>query len=819
MAVDDFTFAWDGADAVGAPWGALRVVGFDGVEEISGLYRYQVTLLAETPDQEIDPGELVHQRATLRIRTLSSPSFKVVHGVIVEAFELVPTPDGQPYRIVLMPPVARARFRKRSRIFLGKTPRQIIDAVLQGDPMMNKIDAGAVDEDDGLPSFTPAREQFTWRVVDASRLDDARVRHFCVQYDESDYDFVARLLEEEGISYHFENGAGACLLVLTDRDAGRITLGSPIVGPAVPGREMKHFHLGARLRPGGVVLDDYNWKKPALDMIAEAPAPAGDLIEQIYPGGYPDSPSQGVPLATARLDRHATEASFASGDGGIRVLSAGTIFQLEHPKSRYDGEYLVTDLRVRGEQQGVASQVPFQYTNVPFHADIVCARRGKGGSVAESRFRPARRTRKPRIAGAQTAVVTAEPSSSAEVNVGGPDGLSLGCVRLKFHWDDETVRHGREPTSCWVRVSQVFAGAAQGAVWHPRVGVEVVVEFEEGDPDRPLVTGRVYNGQNLPPYGGSPVHSTLKSFSTPGGGTWNEVTFDDSAGAELVYMHAGKDMTAIVRNDRLEAVGNDATMKVGVNDVETVGANETITVGVNDTLTIGANDTLTIGANSTTVVGANCTAVIGAAQQRTIGASQTITIGGTLTETVGAAVTEVYKSTRETTVTGAITEVLDANRDVKVSGSNTQSYGPHLLLDWASRKVDVKSTLSTTVNGTVIQIYGGSHTNDVTGTITSNINGGMIYLGPTYHLTTPDGKDISSFNCKVTGLALAVTGLKLQATGLSVSITGVSLGLTGIKIKQFPIRINLVLAKLRSHGPQVYMAGLFLHVHGFTCLL
>ena len=236
-----------------------------------------------------------------------------------------------------------------------------------------------------------------------------------MQYNESDLDFVARLLEEEGVSYHFEHGDGVCLLVLSDADGGRARLDPFLpLGPNLAGRELGSMKLGARLRPRKVSLVDYNWKKPALDMAVatQDSQDTADLVDHEYPGRYPDTPDQGRPLAQAKLDRLAVEASYAAGAGACRLLGAGSVFALEHPTPRYDGEYLVTRLLLDAEQQGaLAPGSGGQATSqgVPFRVRVECARRGRGGAVAESRFRPARVTRKPRIHGTQTAFVTAEP--------------------------------------------------------------------------------------------------------------------------------------------------------------------------------------------------------------------------------------------------------------------------------------------------------------------------------------------------------------------------------------------------------------------------
>jgi type VI secretion system secreted protein VgrG len=512
-----------------------------GTEAISSLCRYELIVFAMDPAPEVDPDDLIQTRATLRIATHTAPAFRVVHGIIVEAEELGPAHGGMLYRVVLAAPLARAMHRTRCRIFLEKTTRQIIDAVLLGDPELQRDDASVVEPagDDTL-LFTPAKERFAWRVLDTSRIDKVATRPYCVQYNENDFAFVSRLLEEEGISYHFENGEGLCLLVLSDKDAGRARLDpfAPL-GANILNRTVTSMKLGARLRPRKVSLQDYNWKKPALGMAVEegGRASGSELVDHEYPGRYPDAPDQGKPLAIAKLDRLEIEASYAVGEGSCRALAAGSIFSFEDAKPRYEGEYLVTRMDIRGEQQGVLPPTAggrFAASGVPFACTFECARRGKSGNMRESRFRPARVTPKPRIAGSQTAFVTAEPGAQgAQIHVGGPPGAEIGCVRVKFHWDQEPERHAKEPSSCWVRVNQVFAGVGEGAVFHPRVGVEVIVDFEEGDPDRPIVVGRVYNGQNRPP-GGAPTVSTFKTMTSPGGGTYNELTFDDTAGNQQI---------------------------------------------------------------------------------------------------------------------------------------------------------------------------------------------------------------------------------------------------------------------------------------------
>lgn len=815
MNLDDFVFAWEGASSADGPWKHLRVVRFTGEEAMSRLFRYELHLLARKGEDEPDPDELVGKRASLRIATQSQPAWKLVHGVITEAEDAAYAPEGTIYRVVLEPPLARARLRTRCRVFLDKTLRQIVEAVLRTDAGMKLVSGAMLDAPSGGSSYKPAREHFTWRVSKGARLDSPKARPHVVQYNESDLDFLARLLEEEGISYHLEHDDDVSLLVLSDTDTGRPRVAEDdVLGPGKDGRGIRRFRLGGRLRSSAVHLGEHNWEKPALDVGAEAKGDAGsDLAEYAFPGGFLESSELGKPLAQARLDRLHTESEVAVGEGTARVLSAGVIFTLEHPKARYEGEYLVTRLRVAGHQEGVMSVAAAGAAKEPFEASIECACRGRGKGASESRFRPARLTPKPRIFGAQTAFVTAEPGASgAEVNLGGPS--SIGCVRVKFHWDTEAARHAKEPSSLWVRVSQPFARGGQGGVWHPRVGCEVIVEFEEGDPDRPLVTGRVYNGKNRPART-APTHSTLWSLSTPGGGVRNEISFEDTAGSERIYTNAGKDMTANVGNNRCENVGANALMTVGANNTETIGANQTISVGANDSLTVGGNQAEVIGANQIRVVGANRTMIIGGNEARTTGANHVNVVGGALKETVGGNVGETYGATRKTSIAADWTEDYGATRDQTVGAVTLQDYGGNQTTDvGGSRSIDAGAMLGVLVGGNVDTTIGGSDTLDV-GAAVIHVAGGPIThkaasldinMALKLHLV---GAKFNAFVIKV-----EATGISIKAAGLALAARGTSISFTGLNLEAVGLVTTAAGAKLGEAGAKMQLIGCLIHPSG-----
>lgn len=792
---NEFEFAWEGAVGPGGAWDHLLVVKFEATESISEPFQYDIVLLgkAASAAAETDPHDLVMARASLRFLTNTQPLVRVVHGIVTDAEELSPVPEGQLFRVRLQPPSLRMAHRKRYRIFLDKTLRQILDEVFEGEPLIGKVGGDTVPPpEDGSPAWSPYREAYCYRIADTSRLDDKLVRAFTVQYGESDLAFVTRLLEEEGFTYHYEHGDNLCLLVVSDSDAGRARLAPFLpVGFAIPGREVTATKLGARLRPGAVQFDDFNWKNPPVDMLAEVKDVTNGLkdtlVDAQYPGGYPDASGQGAPLARATLDRHHVEGSFATGEGKLRVLGAGSIFFLDSSKPKYEGEYLVTKLQITAEQAGVVSVFSGNQV-IPFACRFELARRGKSG---ESRFRTGRKTQKPRIVGTQTAFVTAEPSNpAAEIHVGGPPQGEIGCVRLRFHWDRDADRWAKEPTSTWVRVSQMFAGGNEGAVWHPRVGQEVVVDFEEGDPDRPLVVGRVYNGQRLPPAPsvGSPTISTFKSFSTPGGGNYNEFMFDDAAGSERIRMHAAKDWINEVLHDRTETIGHDSSSSVahdrteqtgnnrsttvGVDNSEVVGSNESISIGTNQSLTVGVNQTVMVGSNQSSTIGANQSSAVGAMRSATVGANDSLTVAALQSIEVGGAQTLSVGGAQTNTIGGAQANTIGGSQTTTVGSAETWSAG---VAQTFNAPLQTMNGVAQTFNAGATYIVNAGARVTVS-TPDAGIHGSSIVTidsGGSSITVTPGGITIKSGNVTIQDGNISVNGGKVDVTsGSTVKVTG-----------------------------------------------
>ncbi len=801
----DFALALEGSSSVEGPWQYLRVVQFDANEAMSQLFRYEVIALLKGDDK--DPEEFIGKRASLRIATGTEPIFRLVHGVITAAEDVGVDSQGPIFRITLEPPLVRARHRKRQRIFLGKTLRRIIEAVLQADTGMTLVSGALLDPPMGGPSYEPAADRFTWRIGASPRLDDAKAHPYVVQYGESDFDFVARLLEEEGISFHFEHDDETSLLVLSDKDFGRPHVAiDDVFSPGKLGHSIDQFRLGARLRPQRVQLGEYNWEKPALNIDVKADAhESNNLSEYAYPGGYLDGVELGMPLAQAKLEALHTESTFANGTGSTRLLAPGGVFSLEHPKTRFDGEYLVTRIQARGYQQGVLSVEGPNAPKQPFRVEIECACRGRGSNVSESNFRPLRLTPKPRIFGTQTAFVTAEPGTAGEINIGGP--ATIGCVRVGFHWDTDKQRQSKEASSKWVRVSEPFARAGQGGIWHPRVGCEVIVEFEEGDPDRPVVTGRVYNGKNRPAQT-VPTHSTMWSLSTPGGGIRNEITFEDTAGSERIYTNAGKDMTTNVGNERRENVGTNAFTHIGSDNTETVGQNQTIRIGNNDTLDVGGDQSETIGSNQVRVIGGNRTMLIGGNETRDTGANHANIVGAALNEGIGGNVLETYGAVRTTDIAASWTEDYGATRDQTVGALAFQSYGgSQSTTVGGSRDIRVGAMLGQFVSGNVDTTIGSTDTLSAGAAVVHIAAGG-------HHHTAASLTINASLKLHLVGFSLSTYPTKLSFTGFSLSLSGASIALKGLSLSHTSISLSATGFENSTQGVKLHDKGSRLHAIG-----
>jgi type VI secretion system secreted protein VgrG len=667
-----------------------RVLQFEGHEGMSQLFEFEITVAC---GEALAFTDVVRKTAVLTLQVDENPA-REVHGIISRVEQEDQGKNWWRYRLTLVPRAWPLVHRTNSRIFQTLTAPAIVQSVLQG--------AGLTIGDDFRLSL-----QATYVT-----------RDYCVQYRESDWDFVSRLLEEEGIYYVIDTKG---VLVIADAVAayapiaGNATLafqpaGGALAAAKMAGDHVSRFQLAQQIRSGKTTLRDWNFLKPALTLEAtKAGSTNSDLELYDYPGEY-QVKTDGDTLAQARLDEQAAGIQIGNGDSTCSRLTPGETFTLaEHPQDSFNAQYVVTRVSHRGtnaEAQRAADDGEKEpiYTN---ELEVI---------LATVLFRPPRVTRRPHIHGVQTAMVV------------GPAGEEIyvdeNCrVKVQFHWD--RLGNNDDKSSCWIRVAQTWASASYGAMFIPRIKDEVVVTFLEGDPDQPLIVGSIYHGTNVPPYAlpDNKTRSTIKSNSSPGGGGSNELRFEDKKGSEEVYLHGQKDWTILIENDKNQTVGHDETHHVKHDRTKNVDNDQTATIGHDDTKTVDHDQTLTVkNDRSTTVqndhtesVSGNQSVTITKAQTVTISDKQAISVSKTRSLTVDGDVSETFNAKLTVSVTGDVSESMSGKRTVSVTGDHSESVGG-------------KESIS--ITGDSVETVSGKKTFTVTGNVTITSGASTVTIKP-----------------------------------------------------------------------------------------
>lgn len=407
-----------------------------------------------------------------------------------------------------------------------------------------------------------------------------RTWEYCVQYRETDFNFVSRLMEQEGIYYYFEHENGKHTLVLADNVGSHTPFTGYSEVPYYPPdekqwRESDYIYEWIpekQVQPGGYALNDFDFIAPRKNLRAVASTPKehamADFVMYDYPGEYSEA-SDGSAYSTVRLQELLAQHEILRGEGIAGGLAAGYRFSLTKcGREEQNREYLIV-AAVHQLQSDVYESAAGDNTSKPYIGRITAI-------DAQQQYRSPRITPKPVVQGPQTAIVVGS-SEDTEIYTD-----QYGRVKCQFHWD----RYGEanQDSSCWIRVAQSWAGKKWGALYLPRVGQEVIVDFLEGDPDRPIITGRVYNGVNMPPYTlpDDKTKSTLKSLSSTGGGGFNEFRFEDKKGEEQVFLHAEKNQDIRVKNNALEWIGNERHLIVKKKQFEQVEGEKHLIIKAGD---------------------------------------------------------------------------------------------------------------------------------------------------------------------------------------------------------------------------------------------
>ena len=493
----------------------LRVVRFEGHEAISSLYEYSIDIACENDSLSLN--DMIGRQATFQIkddkghsRSIMGAVYAVTQGAVQRRFSF--------YTFRLVPQFKWLQHRHGFRIF----------------------------QDLDVPSIV--RQTFEHAGLDSQSYrfelnGHYPQREYCVQYDEHEWNFVARLMEEEGIHFHFEQSERQPVMVISDNPSS--------FRPLTPTREIKFqsnsgqvgdeatlhtLSWNQQVTHDQITFNDYNYEKPNRSLIASSQDGVASKLESYsFPGGY-KKPEEGDRLSKIELAREKIASCRIEAKGTVCFFSSGSVFTLaQHPRDDFNTDFLMIAIQQSGEQPQVLEEQSgsggYQYRTM-----VSCI-------PSTMEYRPLRSHIKPLIKGAQTAVVYGAPGESIYTD-------ELGRIKVNFHWERE------DKSSCWLRVSQAWAGNQWGSVSLPRVGQEVIVDFVDGNPDTPLVTGCVYHSLHKPPYK-LPDHktrTTFKSQSVPAGG-FNELRVEDKKGHEQIFIQAQKDFDLKILQDHKTHVG------------------------------------------------------------------------------------------------------------------------------------------------------------------------------------------------------------------------------------------------------------------------
>jgi len=556
----------------------LLLKNMGGGEELGRLFEYELQLTSN--DAAIDLNQLLGKPMGLSLQ-LNDGGERHFHGIVSRCSQNVDLGQFASYQVTLRPWLWLLSRTSDCRIFQNLSIPQIIKQVFR--------DLGFSDFEDTLSQ--PYRE---WE--------------YCVQYRENSFDFVSRLMEQEGIYYFFRHEKDRHVLVLADAYGAHSTVPGYEAVPYYPRdeqqRERDHifdWHLAQQVQPGSLELNDYDFQRPSarIDVRSVMPRPhtAGDYPLYDYPGTYVQS-QDGEHYARTRIEALQSLHERVELSGNARGLGSGHLFSLSgfsrHDQNR---EYLIVGARYSIVQESLESGGGGG--GAQFESGLTCI-------DAQQSFRPLAETLRPIVKGPQTAIVV------------GPSGEEIwtdqfGRVKVHFYWD----RHDQsnENSSCWIRVSQAWAGKNWGSMQIPRIGQEVIVSFLEGDPDRPIITGRVYNAEQSVPYDlpANATQSGMKSRSSKGGtpANFNEIRMEDKKGQEQLYIHAERNQDIVVEVDESHSVGHDRNKSVGRDETVTIGSTRLRAVGELDILVVGGKKTDSISQSYVIEVGENLRLVCG----------------------------------------------------------------------------------------------------------------------------------------------------------------------------------------------------------------
>jgi type VI secretion system secreted protein VgrG len=559
--------------ALSTPLGedVLLLAGFSGHEAISRLFSFQLDLVSEKGP--IDFAKIIGKKVTIRV-TQSDKTERYFNGIVSQFAQSGSDARLTRYQMQMVPWTWLLTRYADCKIFHNKTVQEILEQVFK---------------DRGLTDY-------------AIRLNGSYSPiEYCVQYRETDFNFISRLMEQNGIFYFFQHQTESHTMVIADSASahepcpGQETAGYNLVSGGIDEEDVIHsWKLEQELRSGKYTLTDYNFKTPSANLIATEPSVidvGGNSNFELfdYPGEYAVR-GDGSAFAKVRMQEEEASHLVANGSSVCRAFTSGYKFTLQdHYQDTMNVSYVLTEVQHSASVADTYAMNSGGGGGESYSNDFTCI-------PASVPFRPARLTPKPFVQGPQTAVVVGKSDASD----GGGSGEEIwvdkfGRVIVLFPWDRVNKY------SCWVRVSQDWAGQGWGGITIPRVGQEVLVSFLEGDPDRPIITGRVYNADQTVPYTlpDYQTRSTFKTRSSKGGSAdnYNELRFEDKKGDEQIFLRGEKDFDTRIKNDIREWAGNNRSLIVTKDQMEKAGGDlhSQVTGNVNEK--VGENLSLQVGQN------------------------------------------------------------------------------------------------------------------------------------------------------------------------------------------------------------------------------
>lgn len=540
----------------------LLLEAFEGVEEISQPFVFTLKMISRQSDIPFD--DIIDKPVTLTLE-FQDKQPRYIHGIVTEFIQMdtVMAQDNTytRYRAVVRPKFWLLNLHRQCRIFQNKSTRDILKEILGEDSMV-------IDLDDKIETCGTTELEY------------------CVQYNESNFDFACRLMEEAGIYYYFKHEKDKHILVLGDtpdgfatpefEDAQTVSFTPDFHGVPVFNRVYR-TELFRQAVIGTYRHTDYNYLTPKTDLTAQTKGDEKNVGSTVYtyPGKY-EKQDRGEAFSKRRIHAHEALRTNLSGLSTSAYFTTGHTFTLaDHLREDANIKYTIKRIEHQGNVVDQGHLGIYHNRFIAFDHTLY--------------FHPLPLTRKPRIDGVQTAVVTGQAGEEIWTD-------KLGRVKVKFHWD---ALGSGDTTTCWIRVAQSWAGPGWGALFTPRIGHEVVVTFVNGDPDCPLVIGSVYNAEHVPPYAGTePTKSTIKSQSTKNAVGFNEFRFEDKAEAEEIYVHAQKDMNIDIIEDRTTVLFKgdcETTLKQGDRKVTLKADDDTLGRGPrgDDFLTLDKGSRLT----------------------------------------------------------------------------------------------------------------------------------------------------------------------------------------------------------------------------------